>query len=524
MRPFDPRLLRAVPEARVPIAALAALGVLSGVATVATVFALAALVVAVVDQGGLTTPSLVLAALFALRALLATATERVTAWVGVHVCTALRSRLAAHWAALPVDDRPEPARAITLLTSGAAAVEPYAARYLPTLVTAAVVPVLVVGTLVVIDWPSAMVVVLTLPLLPLFAALIGRATQEQTEARWGALQALAGHFLDAVRGLGTLVTYGRAERQVQVVREVSERHRAATLRTLRLAFLSSAALELLATLSVAIVAVTVGLRLSWGSMSLGVGLVAILLSPEAYWPVRRVGQEFHTAADGAVALHDLLAALDDADAAQPRASSTTVRVEGVHYRHPGTGLAVLRDVSLCAGPGLTVVTGTSGAGKSTLLDLVAGLRTPTHGTVQAGPVHYVTQRPFLSAPTVRDSLTMGGDHDDTAVWTALRATGADGMVAGLPAGLDTPLGDDGFGLSAGQGQRLALARAWLATEPVLLLDEPTAHLDPRATASVIALVRELAERRTVIAVTHDPALLAAADAHVTLAAQLEAAP
>ncbi|GAB3051007.1 thiol reductant ABC exporter subunit CydD [Intrasporangium mesophilum] len=561
MKPFDPRLLRAVPAARRPVAVLAVMGVVSGLTTIATAFALSAVVVAVVDGSDLIKPLGWLVGLFAVRALLAAGNEWVSAWAGVSVSSALRAALLRRWGTLDADSRLEPGAAISLATAGTAAVEPYAARFLPTLVTASVVPVLAVATLFVVDWPSAVVVVLTLPLLPVFAALIGKATAESTERRWSALASLSGHFLDVVRGLPTLVTYGRARRQVETVSTVSERHRRATMDTLRIAFLSSAALELLATISVAIVAVIVGLRLSHGSMTLGAGLVAILLAPEAFWPVRRVGAEFHAAADGAVALDEILAQLEPlaprsapARAAAPGgrclpplrslvpptqsvgpsslryvqatpaprlyATSTPaprlgeVRVQGLTYAYSAGLAPVVRDLDLVAGPGLTVVTGPSGAGKTTLLDLLAGLRRPTSGVVESPPAHYVTQRPFLAAGSVRDALTIGHLATDDQLWEALRAVEVDGTVAALPGGLSASLGDDGFGLSAGQRQRLALARAWLAPETVLLLDEPTAHLDPEGAERIALVIAELAERRVVIAVTHRPELLAHADHHL----------
>ena len=390
MRPFDPRLLQEAPAARRPVAVLAVVGVLQGLATIGLAVALTALVVAVVEGMPLRGPALWLAGLFVVRAVLAWVSERVAAWAGVEVTAPLRERLVAHWLASPAERRPDPDRAVTLAAQGAATVEPYAARFLPALVSGVVVPVLALATLVWVDWLSALVVVLTLPLLPFFAALIGRATQAETEQRWAALSSLAGHFLDVVRGLPTLVGYGRAQHQVEVVAEVSRRHRLATMRTLRLAFMSSAALELLASISVAIVAVVVGLRLTHGSMTLSAGLLAILLAPEAYWPIRRVGAEFHAAADGAEALDGILAEPPAPRHSAPEAvagaatSALTgaeaelgVGLDGIDYTYPGAEDAVLAGVSLDAGPGLTAITGPSGVGKSTVLELVAGLRTPT---------------------------------------------------------------------------------------------------------------------------------------------------
>jgi thiol reductant ABC exporter CydD subunit len=496
------------------------MGVATGVATIATAFALAGVVVAVVDDRPLTAPTAWLGALFVVRAVLAWSTEYVAAWAGVSVSTALRASLVRAWGVRGDAGRPDPATAVSLATSGANAVEPYASRYLPTLITAAVVPAMAILTLAVVDWPSAIVVVLTVPLLPVFAALIGHATEDSTQRRWSALATLAGHFLDVVRGLPTLVNYGRARRQVEVVHDVSDRHRRATMETLRIAFLSSAALELLATISVAIVAVTVGLRLSTGSMDLGPALVAILLAPEAYWPIRRVGQEFHAAADGATALEDILRHVR-APAVRSSASSASVELRDVTYAYAAGLAPVVRHLDLVARSGLTVVTGPSGVGKSTLLDLIAGLRTPSTGTVSAPSSHYVTQRPFLAAGSIRSNLSIGHDEDasplsDSDLWSALRRVGLDGVVAGMPEGLSSSIGDDGFGLSAGQRQRLALARACLSNEPLLLLDEPTAHLDPEVAEAMGQLVTELAHDRIVIAVTHRPELTARADQHVRL--------
>jgi len=542
MPPFDPRLLTRVPATRRPVVALGAIGLAQGLATIALAFALTNLVVAVVEGREVVTPGVWLVGLFTVRALLAMANELVGSWAGLRVSTVLRERLIAAWMERDADSRPEAGRAQALATQGMTSIEPYVAKYLPALVSGAFLPLLAIGTLLLVDWPSALIVALTVPLLPVFAALIGHTTEKSTQRRWQSLSALSGHFLDVMRGLPTLSSFGRAEAQVETIATVSRRHRLATMQTLRLAFMSSAALELLATISVALVAVTVGIRLANGAMPLDTAMLAILLAPEAYWPIRRVGAEFHAAADGAVALGDVIDELDpttptvpaltavthsgpntadrafspvqDAETRDPRCS---VVVEGVTYSYPGASTDVLSDLRLELSIGLTVVTGPSGAGKSTLLELLAGLRRPDSGTVSAPRSHLVTQRPFLAPGTVRDNLTLGNSSTDDELWDMLREVGLEGMVAAFEQGLDARLGDDGFGLSAGQRARLTLARAALSNAPMVLLDEPTAHLDEESAALAHRMIQRLAAWRTVVAVTHRPELLSLADKHVQLA-------
>jgi thiol reductant ABC exporter CydD subunit len=505
--------------------------VATGLATIGLAFAVTALVVAVVEGHLVLIPSLWLVGLFIIRGLLAAANELVGTWAGMRVSTVLRERLIGAWLGRDADSRPEAGRAQALATQGTTSIEPYFARYLPALVSGAFLPLLAVGTLAFVDWPSALIVALTVPLLPIFAVLIGRTTQDSTQRRWRSLSALSGHFLDVMRGLPTLASYGRADAQVDSISLVSQQHRLATMKTLRLAFMSSAALELLATISVALVAVTVGIRLATGSMPLATAMVAILLAPEAYWPIRRVGTEFHSAADGAQALIDVMAeigapsyrrgtaecAVSVPDDNETRLESCPVVGDGVCYIFPGTTTGVLKDVSFNLPTGLTVVTGPSGVGKSTLLELLAGLRRPSAGTITAPGSHLVSQRPFLAPGTVRENLTLGNDCPDDELWQILDMVGLDHMVATLSDGLDTRLGDDGFGLSAGQRARLTLARAALSTAPLILLDEPTAHLDDESAALAHQLIQKLAELRTVVAVSHRPELLTLADEHIHLA-------
>ena len=515
MRPFDPHLLRAAPATRLPVAVLALLGGLGGIVAIAQAVAVAHLVVAVVEGHALLAPGLWVLALFAARGMLSGATELAAAHAGARVSGALREAAMRRWMTQTADERPAPSAMLTMATKGAAAVEPYVARYLPALVTAGVVPVLAVVAMLWVDWRSALIVIVTLPLLPLFAALIGKYTQRATAERWVETTMLAGHFADVVAGLPTLVAYGRGNHQVEQVRKVGDRHRSATMRTLRIAFLSSAALDLLATISVAMVAVAVGLRLANGHVSLLTGLMAILIAPEAYWPIRRVGQEFHAAADGAEAIDSLLA--DERErpwhAPAPETSSGLARamMSGVTYTYPGQSAPAITHTTGVVRDGLTALTGPSGSGKSTLLEILAGARRPDSGRLEVPSTHLVSQRAFIAPMSVRANLELGNDASVDEMRTAMAATGFDDVVLSMPDGVRTSLGDNGFGLSAGQRARLVLTRAWLSDAAMVLLDEPTAHLDPASAADIRSAIVALSKRKPVVVVTHDDALAAAAD-------------
>lgn len=510
MRPFDPGLLRAEPRIRRPLVALGVIGVVQGALAIAQAVVVTALIVAVVRERSLVLPAVLVLIVFGLRAIVGGTAERMAAWAGSYVGNLMRRRALDTWLGTTIDTRPGETVMLTRATKGAEAIEPYVARYLPALISAAVVPVFALVALVWADWISALIVVLTLPLLPLFAALIGLHTRDETAARWRETDRLTGHFLDVMRGLPTLVNYQRADHQVGLVRAVGQRWRVATVRTLRTAFLSSAALELLATISVAIVAVAVGLRLVSGGMSLEVGLVAILLAPEAYWPIRRVGQEFHAAADGAQAIDELLTEGPRRVVRRAAAADTIVRARSLSYRHPGARRLVVRDLDFECRSGLTTLTGPSGCGKTTVLELLAGLRTPTTGAVERlAPVHYVTQRPFLVPGTVAENLALAAELPSGTAWLPE-------PLWRLPDGIDTVVGDDGFGLSAGQRALLALTRARLSDAAVILLDEPTAHLDPGMRRQAEAMIAELARVRTVVVATHSASLMSLADRVIRL--------
>ncbi|WP_410809903.1 thiol reductant ABC exporter subunit CydD [Micromonospora sp. 067-2] len=532
-RPFDPRLLRRVPAARRDLAVLALLGVLAAGLIVAQATALAAVLATAVD-GRLDRPALVgFVVAVAARSALVWAQGTVSARVAATVKAALRADLLAavgrHGPGWVAGQRA--GQLATLTGRGLDALDAYFTGYLPQLVLSVTVPLAVLARVVVADWSSAVIIALTLPLIPVFGALLGWQAQAATDRQWRRLSLLGGHFLDMVAGLPTLRAFGRARAQTDVVRRMADGHRVATMKTLRIAFLSALVLELVATLSVALVAVPVGIRLLGGGLALQTALLVLLLTPEAYLPLRAAGSRFHASMEGLTALDEALTT--SAAPTAPRASEGAatpdgrggIRFESVTVAYERT--TALRDVTLTVAPGERIaIIGPSGAGKSTLLGLLLGFVTPTSGRITVGGVDlaaadpdawrrqvaWVPQRAHLFAASLADNIRLGApDTPAEALATAVHDAALDDVVSGLPDGLDTLLGERGHGLSSGQRQRVALARAFLRDAPVVLLDEPTARLDTAAEAVVLDATRRLVAGRTALLVAHRPALLADAD-------------
>uniref|UniRef100_UPI000A053663 thiol reductant ABC exporter subunit CydD n=1 Tax=Nocardiopsis chromatogenes TaxID=280239 RepID=UPI000A053663 len=416
----------------------------------------------------------------------------------------------------------------TLLTRGTDALGPYYTGYLPAAAAARTAPVAVLAVLALADWPSALAAALTLPLIPVFGALVGAHTRDRTARQWDLLSRLGGHFADTVAGLPSLRAFGRAGHRAHAVRAMAERYRGATMRVLRTAFLSSLVLELVATLSVALVAVPLGLRLLSGGADLSTALLVLFLAPEAYLPLRALGAAYHDSAEGTAAVRRAFAVLDTPvpegggfarpPRPEPGDGGPAVLLEGASARYPGAETPALDGVDLRIEPGERVaLVGASGAGKSTLLALVLGLLPPERGRVAvAGAAAWVPQRPHLFAGTVEANIRLARPGATGAeVREAARAAEAHGFISRLPDGYATVLGDEGFGLSSGQRRRIALARAFLSGAPVLVLDEPTAHLDPRSEAQVVAAIERLSAGRTVVAATHRSAPLQGMDRVVT---------
>ncbi|MFD6174485.1 thiol reductant ABC exporter subunit CydD [Streptomyces coeruleorubidus] len=541
MKPIDPRLLRYARATRVFLVAVIVLGAIGAGLVIAQAMLIAEMVVGAFQHrmavSELATPLLLLTAVAAGRALVGWLTELAAHRASAAVKSELRGRLLERAAQLGPGwlSGQRTGSLVSLATRGVDALDDYFSRYLPQLGLAVVVPVAVLARIVTEDWVSAAIIVGTLPLIPVFMVLIGWATQSRMDRQWQLLSRLSGHFLDVVAGLPTLKVFGRAKAQAESIRRITGEYRQATMRTLRIAFISSFALELLATISVALVAVTIGMRLVHGEMDLYIGLVILILAPEAYLPLRQVGAQYHAAAEGLAAAEEIFEVLETPVAASGSGAvpAGALAFEGVTVRYPGRSADAVSDVSFTVEPGETVaLVGPSGAGKSTLLHVLLGFVPPAEGRVRVGGVDladvdpeqwrsriaWVPQRPHLYAGTIAENVRLvRPEADDDAVRRALRDAGALQFVDALPEGADTVLGEDGAGLSAGQRQRLALARAFLADRPVLLLDEPTAALDGATEAEVVTAVRRLAAGRTVLLVVHRPALLGVADRVVRLA-------
>lgn len=426
--------------------------------------------------------------------------------------------------------------AAVVVTRGLDGLRPYFTGYLPTLLLAAILTPATVAVIAVYDLKSVVIVLITLPLIPIFMVLIGLATADRSAAALAAMTTLQSRLLDLIAGIPTLRALGRGRGPESRIAELAAAHRRSAMATLRIAFLSALVLELLATLGVALIAVGIGLRLVFGEMTLTTGLTVLLLAPDVYWPLRRIGVEFHAAQDGRAAADEAFALIGGPATPQDRTQTVTARgariilekltVIGRDGRAP-------RDLTAVIEPGsVTVLTGRNGAGKSTTLQAIAGVTVPSSGRISVAgldvadldptewwrQLSWLPQRPVLVPGTVTDNLLLLGNLDDLDM--ACAAAGFDTVLADLPDGLDTVLGRGGIGLSLGQRQRLGLARALGSTAAVLLLDEPTAHLDARTEERVLrSIVQRASSGATVVVVGHRDPVVAIGDRVIEVVAE-----
>jgi len=551
VRALDERLLAYARATRVFLFVSVALGVLSALLIVAQAWLLADVVARAFlggrDLAQLKTPLAALLLVVLARAAVAWAAELAASRSSARAKSQLRAALLERVATLGLSSsRAQGTGELAILaTRGIDALDGYFSLYLPQLILAAIVPVTIVVVVLWNDWISAAIIAATIPLIPLFMALVGAATRERMDSQFRILERLAGHFLDVVAGLPTLKVFGRARAQATAIREISERCRRAAISTLRITFLSSLVLELVATISVALVAVAIGLRLLGGELDLRTGLFALVLAPEAYLPLRQLGANYHASAEGIAAAEQVFAVLEAPSPVRgtrtdfPDPARAGITIEGVRVSYPGRAEPALDEVSLTIREGeVLALVGPSGCGKSTLLGVLLGLVAPERGTVRIGDgdlaeldldvwrqrLAWVPQRPHLFRASIAQNVRLGRPHaSPEQIRSAIDAAGLTDVMNRLPDGLETVLGERGAGLSAGERQRVALARAFLRDAPLLLLDEPTANLDGETEREIVQTIARLGRGRTVVIIAHRPALVAVADRVVALGQAIEVA-
>ena len=531
-RPVDPRLLRYAGASRWFFVAIAAVGLTQTAVIIAFAWLLTRAIVGAIE--GMPWPELVvtlgvLGLVVAIRAGLVWVREVLSARAAARVESQLRERLVLAVGTLGPDWLAGRNSATLAVTAGRGldALDAYFGRYLPQLVQTVIATPIILLVMWWQDWISGLTVLLTLPLIPIFMILIGLATRAVQQRQWQTLQHLAARFSDTVQGLSTLKVFGRQHRAAASIRSVTERYRQETMRVLRVSFISGFALEFLASIAVAIVAVSIGFRLLDGSLTLTVGLFVLLLAPEAYLPLRQVGVQFHAASEGVAATDDVFAVLDDAAALRERPrhhddvapSGGALAVHGLRVRR---GDRLLPAVDFDAHPGsVTLIEGTSGAGKSSALAALRGV-VDYEGTASfAGrevrdlaPTSWLAwsgQQPGLISGRIEENVTLG----DAEPQPALVRRALDLACAG---DLDPAqeLGVQGAGLSGGQAQRVAVARAFYrhlrGSAPVIAIDEPSSALDAETEARLWRSVRDLADDGAIVVlVSHRESARAIAD-------------
>ena len=411
----------------------------------------------------------------------------------------------------------------TRIVDGVEALDGYFARYVPAMIMMSMLPLMILLVVFPCDWISGLVLLLTAPLVPLFMTLIGKSAERRNQAQWVQLTRMGSYFLNVIQTLPTLKSFNASRRELERIARVSDAFRQVTMSVLRLAFLTSAVLEFFASISIALIAVFIGFRLLDNEMPFLYGFFVLLLAPEFYLPLRNLGVQNHARMEAAAAAEQIADLLERPDQPLPLSAPDniqfqgTLRIQQVHYAYDGQRRALNGlDLEITPGEHIAIV-GPSGSGKSTLVSLLLGFMWPDSGQILVGDLPlaqdniqawrrqlgWIPQRAHLFHGTLLDNIRLGmPDASMDAVMNACEAARALPFIQALPQGLETPVGEGGQGLSGGQVQRIAIARALVRNSPWLLLDEPSAHLDPESERLVTQALDDLGEGRTVISIAH----------------------
>jgi len=527
---LDQRLLKLAVNLPLPLFLSVFLGLLAGICLVLQAYVLSKIIHQVfLLHRSLEIVTPLLAAFLGMATLRAifTWTSDVTAQhLASHIKRNLRQKLLNHIFTLgPSFTRQErTGELVSILFEAVEALDAYFSQYLPKLALAALIPITFLFFIIPLDLTTALVLAFTAPLIPFFMILIGSATSSLTQRQWRVLSRLSAQFLDTLQGLTTLKIFGRSREQVKLIAEMSERFRESTMGILRVAFLSALVLEMIATISTAIVAVEIGLRLLYGRMIFDQALFALLLAPEFYLPLRSLGARFHMGAAGVTAAKQIFEILETKAPIGKAGSHPTLSIiptiafQKVYYQYEVREVVAVQDISFILHPGEKIaLVGASGSGKSTIADILLGFTQPSQGTVfidnlpmdSIDPsfwrsfVTFVPQHPYLFNGTILENIQLARPQASISeVKHAAQLAQADLFIRDLPNGYDTQVSERGQRLSGGQVQRIALARAFLKNAPIVVLDEATANLDPENEILIQEAVNQLRKDRSILLIAH----------------------
>ncbi len=528
---FDRRLFRMLGAARPALLMIIIFGLLIAICIVGQAAALSKTISGVFlkDQTLVSLlPSLVLFAVFSILLSLLRWLENSSAnKLATHIKLKLRRDIAAHLSKLgPSYLKNERSGEISnTLVNGVDSLDAYYSQFLPQLLLSVLVPVVILVFVFPADWLSGIIFLLTAPLIPVFMKLIGALAEHLNRKQWKTLSRMSAHFLDVLQGLTTLKLFGRSKNQIKTISQISNDFRTSTMKVLKVAFLSALVLELVATISIAVIAVEIGLRLLYGAIEFEKALFILVLAPEFYAPIRQLGAGYHAGMEGVAAAQRIFEILDRPAPAVSSEESpalsgagASIRFIDVSYAYQDGERPALRDISMELQPGTTTaLVGPSGAGKTTISYLLLRFLNPDKGRILVqghdltaidpdiwrAQIAWVPQNPYLFHRSIAENICLANPAaDDRQIAEAARQANLHEFITSLPEGYETVIGERGSRLSGGQAQRIALARAFLKDAPILILDEPTANMDPQIEAQLIASMNLLMEKRTVLLIAH----------------------